>query len=643
MLHGFWPREESIRWHMHSNTQMSNSSPYWCISHLLEMQARRIPNAPALLAPGRAPLTYERLWGHTGTVVQTLNTMGVGRGDRVALVLPDGPEMAAAFVCVAAGATCAPLNPDSSAHEFALYLTDLCPKALILHAGMESPARAVAQAQGVCILELSPVPEAEAGRFRLTGEAQPRAMSHGCAQADDVALVVYSTGTTAHPKQVPLTHTNLCTSAHDTRVALALGEDDRCLNVMPLFHIHGLHTALFTSLVAGASVVCTQGFAAAQFFTWMAEFRPTWYTAVPTIHQTILAYAPMHRAIIAGCPLRFIRSASAALPPRVLTELEQVFGAPVLEGYGLTETTAQVTCNPLPPQPRKVGSVGVAAGPQVAIMDERGTLLPAGEIGEVVVRGASVMQGYVDAEANRQSFTQGWLRTGDQGFLDPEGYLFITGRFKEIINRGGEKIAPREVDDVLMEHPAVAQAVAFAMPDVRLGEDIAAAVVLHKHISATESDLRQYAATRLAAFKVPRRVLVVEDLPRGPIGKLQRLDMAEKLGLTTAQAQPSTRADGTSPRTPVEEVLAGIWVQVLDLKRVSVHADFFWLGGNSLLATQMLSRVRDAFRVGLPLRSLFETPTIAMLAEHVETALWTMGNLQKPSATVGDNREDIEF
>src|SRR5262245_44760810 len=277
-------------WPTHPNPQIPNGPPYLCIPHLLEAQARRIPDAAALLAPGRTPLTYERLWRHADDVVRTLHTMGVGRGDRVVLVLPNGPEMAAALLCVACGATCAPLNPAYSAHEFTLYLTDLRAKALILQAGMDSPARGVALAQGVGILELSPIPDAEAGCFRLTGQAQPQVVSRGCAQADDVALVVYSTGTTARPKQVPLTHANLCTSAHDMCGAFALGEHDRCLNVMPLFHIHGFQAALFASLAAGASVVCTPGFAGPQFFTWMAEFRPTWYTAAPIIHQTILAY-----------------------------------------------------------------------------------------------------------------------------------------------------------------------------------------------------------------------------------------------------------------------------------------------------------------------------------------------------------------
>src|SRR5262252_4241528 len=380
---------------------------------------------------------------------------------------------------------------------------------------------------------------------------------------------------------------------------------------MPLFHGHGLIATLLASLTAGASVVCPPGFDSSRFFAWMAEFRPTWYSAVPTIHQAILGRAALHSETITSCPLRLIRSSSAALPPQVLTELERVFQAPVIEAYGMTEVPS-IACNPLPPRPRKTGSVGVATGPEVAIMDDRGILLPAGETGEVVVRGVSVMQGYDnDPLANRHAFTHGWLRTGDQGFLDTEGYLFITGRFKEIINRGGEKIAPQEVDAVLMDHPAVAQAVTFAVPDARLREEIAAAVVLRQHAMATAPAIRQFAATRLAAFKVPRQILIVEDIPKSALGKVQRLGLAEKLGLTTsAPAQPVRHTAFVAPRTPVEESLAGLWAEVLNLERVGLHDDFFQLGGDSLLAVQLLSRICEAMHVEMSLATLFEAPTM---------------------------------
>lgn len=599
-------------------TQIPDAPQLLCLSHVLREQAKRRPDAPAILAPGRAPLTYGRLQRRVDDVVQTLRTMGVGRQDRVALVLPQGPELAVACLAVAASAICVPLNPACSANEFDMYLNRLRIQALLIQEDLDSPVHAVAQEHGIHVLELSPVLEAEAGVFTLTGAGQAHAVRHGLAQPDDVAVVLHTAGTTAQPKAVPLTHASLCTSAYHTRLALALDRSDRCLNVMPLWHAHGLIGALLASLMAGASVVCTPGFAVQTFFSWLAEFRPTWYTAVPAIHQTVLEHAAFHHETVARCPLRLIRSGSAPLPPQVLAQLEHTFHTPVIEYYGMTEATSQVTCNPLPPRVRKPGSVGVAAGPEVAIMDAEGAVLPVGATGEIVIRGATVIQDGNDAAAHGNVFTHGWLRTGDQGFLDADGYLFITGRLKEIINRGGEKIAPQEVDDVLMAHPAVAQAATFAVPHTRLGEDVAAAVVLRQPTTATAKDLRQFAAMRLAAFKVPRQILIVEDIPKGSTGKLQRRGLAERLGLTAPV--PAAPAAFDAPCTPVEEVLAGLWGQVLERASVGRHDDFFHLGGDSLRATQLLAHIRQVMHVELSFPSFFDTPTVAEMARRIETA-----------------------
>jgi amino acid adenylation domain-containing protein len=399
--------------------------------------------------------------------------------------------------------------------------------------------------------------------------------------------------------------------------------------MLPLFHTYGPIGTVLTSLVAGASVVCTPGFSASDFFAWVDEFHPTWYPAVPTMHQEILAHADQYHDIISCCPFRFIRSGSAPLPSQVRAELERVFHTHVLETYGMTETSV-ITCNPPPLRQRKPGSVGMAVGIEIAITDERGSKLPTGEIGEIVVRGASVMQGYDnDLAANSEVFTQGWFRTGDQGFLDTDGYLFVTGRFTEIINRGGEKIAPWEVDSVLMEHPAVAQAVTFAVPHARLGEEVVAAVVLHPNTVGTARDIRQFAAMRLADFKVPRQIFLVQALPKGTTGKLQRRSLAEYFGLT---AQVHTQSDiaSSAPRTPMEELLVGLWTQIFNIQYVSIHDDFFHLGGDSLLATQLLSRVREATRVAVPFSRFFAMSTVAEMAEHIETAGRTTWGLQAP-------------
>ena len=495
-------------------------------------------DAVAIGAPdGVPPLRYRALRALAQRTVESLNSLGVGRNDRVGIVLPNGPEMAAAFVSIAAGATTAPLNPGYRAEEFEFYLTDLKAKALVLEAGSDSPARAVAQKLGVPLIELSPQRDQGAGAFTLKPLAGKRASAParlGMGGGDDAALVLHTSGTTSRPKIVPLLQRNVLASARHIARTLQLTPDDVCLNIMPLFHIHGLMAATLSSLAAGGQVCCAPGFNALKFFGWLDEVKPTWYTAVPTMHQAILARAERNQEIVARSKLRFIRSSSSSLPPQVMVELEKTFGSPVLESYGMTEASHQMASNPLPPLARKPGSVGIAAGPEVAVMDEQGVLLPHGAVGEVVIRGPNVTSGYeANPEANAKAFTNGWFRTGDQGVIDDEGYLRLTGRLKELINRGGEKFSPLEVDEVLMDHPAVQQCVTFAVPHDKLGEEVAAAVVLREGQTCTDRELREFAEKRLADYKVPRKILFLAEIPKGATGKLQRIGLAAKLGLGT--------------------------------------------------------------------------------------------------------------
>ncbi|HTS52550.1 MAG TPA: acyl--CoA ligase [Burkholderiales bacterium] len=510
---------------------MSNTAT--TVGALLEAGA---PDATALSAPGGAPLTYRALRALAARTLAALNAHGVGRNDRVAIVLDNGPEMAAAFLCVAAGATAAPLNPVYRAEEFEFYLTDLNAKILVIERDKSSPAADVARKLDIPIVRLATAADKGAGSFVLEfpdGLALPAADRMGPAAPDDIALVLHTSGTTSRPKIVPLSQRNVCASARNIRQTLALTSADRGLNIMPLFHIHGLIAGTLAPLSAGSEVCCTSGFNALRFFSWMAEARPTWYTAVPTMHQTILSRAAKNAEIIKANPLRFIRSSSSSLAPQIIQELEQVFGAPVIESYGMTEAAHQMTSNPLPPGKRKPGSVGLAAGPEVGVIDAAGNLLSAGATGEIAIRGLNVMSGYENnPKANGEAFSNGWFRTGDQGVMDAEGYITITGRLKEIINRGGEKISPREVDEVLMDHPAVQQCVTFALPHDKLGEEVAAAVVLREGAQAGEKDLREFAAKRLADFKVPRKILILPEIPKGATGKTQRIGLAQKLGLT---------------------------------------------------------------------------------------------------------------
>jgi len=426
-------------------------------------------DANAIGAPDRPWLTYGGLRSLSASVRTQLNAAGVGRGDRVAIVLPNGPEMASAFVTIAQTCTTAPLNPAYREDEYAFYLD------------------------------------------------------------------LHTSGTTSRPKIVPLLQSNVAASAANIAQSLALTSDDRCMNVMPLFHIHGLIAAVSATLKAGGQVWCAPGFDALKFFSWMADAKPTWYTAVPTMHQAILSRAKRNADTIAEVPLRFLRSSSASLPPPVFNDLVATFNAPVIEGYGMTEATHQMASNPLPPRAQKPGSVGVEAGPLVRIAHEIENKLVDGT-GEICISGDNVTPGYEgNPEANEKNFFEAegrrWFRTGDQGAFDDEGYLSLTGRLKEIINRGGEKVSPLEVDAILLDSPDVAQVVTFALPHPKLGEEVAAAVVLTEGSDATEATIRDYAKSRMADFKAPRKIVLMDEIPKGATGKMQRIGMAEKLGL----------------------------------------------------------------------------------------------------------------
>lgn len=500
--------------------------------------AKHDANAPAIGAPDREWLSYGGLRALASQVSGTLHSIGIGRGDRVAIVLPNGPEMATAFFSIAQVATTAPLNPAYRQEEYEFYLKDLKARALVVAEDDDGPAVVAARKAGVAIVRLSSEKTDPAGSFTLSSDATLGACDTTAPGQDDVALILHTSGTTSRPKIVPLLQSNVCASADNILKSLALTPEDRCLNVMPLFHIHGLIAAVSASLAAGAQICCAPGFNALRFFAQLDATKPTWYTAVPTMHQAILARAERNRAIIENANLRFLRSSSASLPAPVMRALIATFDAPVIEAYGMTEATHQMCCNPLPPRAQKPGSVGVAAGPEARIADEvEDRLLDPGATGEIVISGPNVTPGYEEnPKANESAFFMAmgkrWFRTGDQGAFDEDGYLSLTGRLKEIINRGGEKISPLEVDAVMLGHAEIIQVVCFAVPHEKLGEDIAAAVVLKEGSKLDDRAIRDYTAQHVTDFKVPRSVVILDEIPKGATGKIQRIGMAEKLGLT---------------------------------------------------------------------------------------------------------------
>ena len=565
---------------------------------------------PALLGVDAPALSHAELRAHARYVARCLAAAGVRNEDRVAIVLPNGPEMAAAFLSVASVCAAAPLNPAYKEAELEFYFGDLAPRALLIDPALDSPAAELARKRGIQVLALTRSAGTAAGRFEL--DITPADEPLPPTGADDVALILHTSGTTSRPKMVPLTQANLAASARNIRSTLELQPDDRCLNIMPLFHIHGLCAGLLSSLGAGASVVCTPGFDPGSFFSWLTETRPTWITAVPTMYGAIAQLAREQPERARGTGLRFMRSSSASLPPQLMVELEGAFDVPVIEAYGMTEAAHQMSSNPPPPMQRKPGSVGLPAGPEIAILDPHEPReLARGEVGEISIRGENVTGGYVaNPKANESAFSAGWFRTGDQGYIDADGYLFISGRLKELINRGGEKISPREVDEALLALPGVTQAVAFAIPHRTLGEDVAAAVVLAKGASLSEDEARARLGQQLASFKVPARILFVDAIPKGPTGKLQRIGLADKLAHLLADRY-------VAPRNDVERALCEIWQDVLEAPQVGIESNFFALGGDSLRAVRIVSRAAER-GLAVAIDAVFREPSIARLAPHVQ-------------------------
>ncbi len=569
-----------------------------------------------LLAPDRAPSSGADLSQAVEDLASTLSGLGVTRTDVVATLVNNGPEAVTIFLASTSVGIAAPLNPSFKPAELSFYLADLGPSLMIVTSETSPELVEACHQAGVPLLRIAP--GSTAGSVTILEGGPSAAGAFPPPDPSDVALILHTSGTTSRPKMVPLSHENMTASATHVATTLNLTQHDRVLNVMPLFHIHGIVAALLAPLRSGGSIVATPGYLATHFFDWMSKTSPTWYTAVPTIHQSILERVKSNPELRLP-QLRFIRSSSASLPPAVMEGLESAFGAPVVEAYGMTEAAHQMSCNPLPPAIRKPGTVGIAAGPEVAILTEGEIHQRSREVGEVVVRGPNVTSGYLTPVEG--AFVDGWFRTGDLGQLDEDSYLTLTGRSKEMINRAGETIAPREIDEVLLDHELVRQALAFGVPDQRLGEQPAAAVVLEPGAMIEELALRQWVETRLSAAKVPRRIIFMETLPLGPTGKLQRIGMAERLGLSDLDDLEDGPTEWVGPRTLTEEVIAGIWSEVLDRPSVSVDDRFLDLGGDSMLAMRLLNRVRERLQIDPSIVAFFDRPTVAAQADLVDELL----------------------
>lgn len=534
---------------------------------------------------------------------EVLEDKKIRREDRIAILLPDGARLCVAFLGLSCHCIAAPLNPAASLPDLLSWLEDLEPRAILVGEGSPAAALEAAEKLGLPLIHLEDIAVPIHG---ATPSIHPEP------RPEDVALILHTSGTTAKAKMVPLTHGNLIRSASNIAEALKLGPEDLCLNVMPMFHIHGIVACLLAPLVSGGRVLAPEGTDATRFFEFLKARKATWYSAVPTRHKNILDHLKAHPGLQEGHHLRFIRSSSSALPVALFETLESAFGVPVIEAYGMTEAAHQMCSNPLPPAVRKPGSVGLPMGPEVRVIDSEGKEIAPGGVGEVVIRGDNVTPGYLNLPEERQErIDGGWFRTGDLGQMDNDGYLFLHGRVKEIVNRGGEKVSPAEVDACLLRHEAVAEAACFAVPHPSLGEDLAAAVVLHKGFDADEASLRTYLFDQLSHYKIPSRILVIDSIPKSSIGKVQRRQLANRL-------EHMLQARSEKPIDETERFLAEVFRDAITgCKDVGRAANFFGLGGDSLQAIRAAQRIGTRYDIELPAHEIFRHPTPQTLATRI--------------------------
>jgi acyl-CoA synthetase (AMP-forming)/AMP-acid ligase II/acyl carrier protein len=568
------------------------------------MQAGVCGQAPALVVAGRQSMTYTVLRSVVERTVTTLASAGLGRGSRVGVSLPNGPETAVLILSALTGAIWVPLNPELGATEYRFLLGRLRVDALITPEGAETPAVAIARSLGLALLRVAPRVDDLAGAFDLRVETARPAIPQTTPLPEDIGVVFHTSGTTSLPKVVPLLQSQVMARSYRQPIDRA----DRCLFVNPMFTSGALPT-LLTPLACGASIGFAQTSGADALLEALQTLEPTYFSTNPTLLSSLLDRldcAPPLRPTT----LRFIRTAGIALTPALQARLEAGLGVPILQGYGLTEA-GPIAQNPLPPGCRKPASVGLSVGPEIAIVDEYGNRLGPNEDGEIVVNDAGVMAGYEDdPDANREAFRGRWFRTGDIGHLDEGDYLFLTGRLKEIVNRGSMKVSLAEVDDALMRHSDVADAAAFGVPHPTLGEDLMAAVVVRGQRTVSMQQLREFAFEHLAAYKVPTAMVSVGTLPRSALGKINRIALAKSL-------RDSLFRDYVAPRNDREAIVAATIADVLKLERVGVDDNFFALGGDSMRAMQVIVRINSVLGSNLGADALFRWPILADFAAAV--------------------------
>ncbi len=591
------------------------------------LEIRRVaelqPDQPAVVASGFAPLSYQELQRLIDEVRTALRRTGFGPAARIAISMRNGPQAALAILAVACSAVSIPLSPRQTLDEIETCFAALQPDAVLVLKGADSAARRVAERLRIAIIEAVQSNDSTLGFALAVPKRGVVATPDGRGEpdADGHALILQTSGTSgSQPKLIPITHRIVLNSAERERACYELTPLDRSLSVTPIWYAFGLILPVFTPLLTGGSVAFPANALKVNVSEWLMALKPTWYSASPTLHLSILEQLKTNADTAKKHSLRFVLTGGASPPQKVRDGLQSVLGVPMLDRYGASETQLISTNRPLAGSSRSK-TCGIPWPDTVRIIGDDGRPVGTGEYGEILVGGATVIAGYLNApELSRTRFLDGWFRTGDVGYFDEDGFLTLIGRKDDLINRGAEKISPVEIDDALMRHPAVAEAAAFSVPHTRLGEDIAAAVVLRPGMAATPIELREYLQDRIASFKVPRRIIIREQLPKGDMGKVVRRQLTKWL----SESSPAgVRKEGpqSAQNLPVDNELVvqlkEIWERLLKISPISLDDDFFDKGGDSLLATEMLVELERFFNQRIPASILFDAPTIGELAQKL--------------------------
>jgi acyl-CoA synthetase (AMP-forming)/AMP-acid ligase II/acyl carrier protein len=575
------------------------------VGAVLHERAAARGNAIALELADGETVSYRQLYDrveYAATALSAAVSLPAGRRPRIGIVLPNGHDMTVSLLASCLVGAALPFNPAFRLPEFETYFADTEIDILVT---CEDQNSAVLAANHARIPVLNFPELAATASIATTNPFPPQPRPR------DVALVLLTTGSTGRAKAVPLTHANICISAREVGESMGLGPDDRCLSMWEQYHIGGLVDLLLAPIMSGGTIICAGGFDASTFYRLLSAARPTWFQAVPTTLNELVVHAARHAMDPKPSTLRLIRSVAAALPPRLMAELESLFGVPVLQTFGMTEAGPLITSTRLPPAYRKPGSTGRSCGTQVRIVGPDGTSCEPGTAGEIAIRGDNVFSGYENSPAaNNAQFHDGWFYTGDIGYLDADGDLFLTGRIKQLINRGGEKVNPHDVEDALLSISEVSEAAAFPVYHPTLGEDVAAAVVMRPTASLGETAIRALLDEKLASFKIPQRIVFLDRLPRIGVGKIDRLALSE-----SAAAEQGNELDYTPPRNNLEAFLVQVWGIELGVGRVGIDDDFARLGGDSLSSLRIIMALEAALRVDILSDAASASRTVRSLAE----------------------------